>query len=56
MAGVALESGLKAAGVSISGLAAATVPLAGVWGILCVLLGRAQKRREIAADGESGES
>lgn len=46
VAGVALESGLKAAGLSIGGLAAATVPLAGIWGVLCVVLGRAQARRE----------
>lgn len=56
VAGVALESGLKAAGLSIGGLAAATVPLAGIWGILCVVLGRAQKRREPGPEGGSAES
>lgn len=45
VAGVGLEAGLAAAGFAITGIAAATVPLAGVWGILCVALGRAQKRR-----------
>jgi hypothetical protein len=42
---VALESGLAAVGMGITGIAGATVPLAGVWGVLCVVLGRAQKKR-----------
>lgn len=45
VAGVGLESGLAAAGMAITGIAGTTVPLAGVWGILCVALGRAQKKR-----------
>ena len=45
VAGVALESGLAATGMAITGIAGATVPLAGVWGVLCVVLGRAQKKR-----------
>jgi AAA family ATP:ADP antiporter len=45
VAGVGLESALAAAGLAITGIAGATVPLAGIWGILCVALGRAQKKR-----------
>ncbi|MCB1182063.1 MFS transporter [bacterium] len=45
VAGAGLEGGLKAAGLTIAGLAWATVPLAGVWGVLCLALGRAQQRK-----------
>jgi AAA family ATP:ADP antiporter len=46
VAGAALEGGLRAAGLSIAGLAGATVPLAGVWAVLCIALGRGQQRRD----------
>jgi len=45
VAGAALEGGLRAAGMSIAGLAGVTVPLAAVWGALCIALGRAQQHR-----------
>lgn len=51
VAGVALEGALAAAGMAVAGLAAATVPLGGVWGVLCVALGRAQKRRDESPHG-----
>ncbi len=44
VAGAAFEGGLRAAGLSIAGLAAATVPLAAVWAVLCIALGRTQQR------------
>lgn len=46
VAGAAFEGMLRAAGLSIAGLAAATVPLAAVWGLLCIALGRAQQRKD----------
>jgi ATP:ADP antiporter, AAA family len=46
VAGVALESSLRVLGFGLVGVAAAAVPLAGVWTALCLGLGRAQQRRE----------
>ncbi len=46
IAGAAIEGSLRAAGLGIAGLAGATVPLAAVWGILCIALGRAQQRKD----------
>ncbi len=36
---------MRAVGLSLVGVAAATVPLVAVWGGLCVALGRAQQKR-----------
>jgi AAA family ATP:ADP antiporter len=46
IAGAAIEGTLRAAGLGIAGLAGATVPLAAVWGLLCIALGRAQQRKD----------
>jgi AAA family ATP:ADP antiporter len=46
VAGAAIEGSLRAAGLGIAGLAGAAVPLAALWGILCIALGRAQARRD----------
>jgi AAA family ATP:ADP antiporter len=46
IAGAAIEGSLRAAGLGIAGLAGATVPLAAVWGLLCIALGRAQQRKD----------
>jgi AAA family ATP:ADP antiporter len=46
IAGAAIEGSLRAVGLGIGGLAGATVPLAAVWGLLCIALGRAQQRRD----------
>lgn len=45
VAGVGVDGTLAALGLAIGGVAAATVPLAGVWMALSVALGRAQLRR-----------
>jgi AAA family ATP:ADP antiporter len=46
IAGAAIEGALRAVGFGIAGLAGATVPLAAVWALLCIGLGRAQQRRD----------
>ncbi len=46
IAGAAIEGGLRAVGFGIAGLAGATVPLAAVWALLCIGLGRAQQRKD----------
>jgi AAA family ATP:ADP antiporter len=45
VAGVGIDGALRALG-SLAWVAAATVPLAAVWGVLSIGLGRAQKRRD----------
>lgn len=45
VAGVGVDGMLAALGFAIAGVAAATVPLAGVWMAISVALGRAQQRR-----------
>ncbi len=45
VAGVGLEGLFAAMGMTLAWVAAATVPVAGVWGMLCIGLGRAQQRR-----------
>jgi AAA family ATP:ADP antiporter len=44
LAGVGIDSALRAIGLTLVGVAAATVPLAALWGVLCIALGRAQQR------------
>lgn len=46
VAGAGIDLGLRLLGLGLAGVAAATVPFAGAWGVLCIALGRAQKRRE----------
>jgi len=46
IAGAAIEGSLRAAGLGIGGLAGATVPLAAVWALLCIALGRTQQRKD----------
>lgn len=46
IAGAGLEGGLRAIGLGIGGLAGAAVPLAAVWAVLCIALGREQQRRD----------
>jgi AAA family ATP:ADP antiporter len=46
VAGAGIEGGLRALVPGIGGLAAASVPLAAGWAILCIALGRAQQRRD----------
>jgi AAA family ATP:ADP antiporter len=56
VAGVAFEGGLRAAGLSIAGLAAATVPLAAVWVALCISLGRKQQKLDPDQPPQDGSS
>lgn len=49
VAGAAFEGALRAVGLGLTGVAAATVPFAGVWCLLCLALGREQQRRDTGA-------
>ena len=55
IAGAGLEGGLRAMGLGIGGLAGAAVPLAAVWAVLCIALGRAQQRLDTGSTGGSAE-
>jgi AAA family ATP:ADP antiporter len=46
-----LFAALRGAGMELSAISLATVPLAGLWLVLALALGRAQERRALAADG-----
>jgi AAA family ATP:ADP antiporter len=46
VAGAGMDALLRAAGLPLAGIAAATVPLAAGWAALSVALGKAQRRRE----------
>lgn len=48
VAGTAIEGGLRLLGFGLAGVAAATVPFAGLWCVLCIGLGRAQQRRDVS--------
>lgn len=53
LAGVGIDSLLAALGLGLGAVAAATVPLAGMWTFLSVSLGRAQARRDPEGSGPS---
>jgi AAA family ATP:ADP antiporter len=55
LAGVGIDKLLATLGLGLGAVAAATVPLAGVWVGLSVALGRAQTRRSSAGDGPAGD-
>jgi AAA family ATP:ADP antiporter len=44
VAGAGIDGLMRALGLTLVGVAAATVPLAALWGVLCIGLGRAQQR------------
>jgi len=46
VAGAGMDALLRALGLSLTGIAAATVPLAAAWAALSVALGRAQQRKQ----------
>lgn len=50
VAGAAIDGAMRALGLTLVGVAAATVPLAAGWGALCLALGRAQQRRDEKPD------
>lgn len=56
VAGAGMDRALAALGAGLAGVAAATVPLAAVWGVLALALGRAQRRldRDAAAVRDAG--
>ena len=47
--GAGIDGAMRAIGLTLVGFAAACVPLAAVWGVLCIVLGHAQQGR-ISAD------
>ena len=44
VAGAGIDGAMRALGLSLAGVAAATVPFAALWVVLCLALGRAQQR------------
>ena len=50
VAGAGIDSALRALGLSVTWVAAATLPLAAIWGTLSIALGHAQQRRDTAAE------
>jgi AAA family ATP:ADP antiporter len=55
VAGVGADGALAALGLAVGGVAAATAPLAGLWVVLSVALGRAQMRKVAGAASPNGE-
>jgi AAA family ATP:ADP antiporter len=51
VAGAGIDGAMRAIGLSLAGVAAATLPFAGVWIALCLALGRQQQKLDA---GESG--
>nr|MBO2515027.1 MFS transporter [Gammaproteobacteria bacterium] len=47
--GVGLDAGLRVIGLGLAGIAGTVVPIAAGWIVLCLGLGRAQRRRERAS-------
>ena len=54
VAGAGIDGAFRALGLALGGVAAATVPLAAVWAVLAVGLGKAQTRRDTGAEPGSG--
>lgn len=54
VAGVGIDGLLASMGLGLGAVAATTVPLAGLWGLLSVALGKAQARREEQGGGAPG--
>ena len=48
VAGVGVDGAFAAMGLTLAWVAAATVPVAGVWAVLCLALGRAQLVKDVA--------
>ena len=48
LAGAGIDGALRALGLSLAWVAAATVPLAAIWGVLSIGLGRAQAKRDVS--------
>ncbi len=57
VAGAAIDGTMRLFGLGLAGVAAATVPFAALWCVLCVALGREQQRRaERGEDGSPGQT
>ncbi len=54
VAGAGIDGAFRALGLALGWVAAATVPLAAVWVVLSVGLGKAQTRRDTGGEPESG--
>lgn len=54
VAGAGIDGAFRALGLALGWVAAATVPLAAVWAVLAVGLGKAQARRDTGAEPGSG--
>ena len=54
VAGAGIDGAFRALGLALGWVAAATVPLAAVWAVLAVGLGKAQTRRDTGAEPGSG--
>ncbi len=54
VAGAGIDGALRALGLALGGVAAATVPMAAVWAVLAVGLGKAQTRRDTGGEPERG--
>ena len=52
LAGVGVEGAFAAIGLSISGIAGATIPLAGIWSLLSLRLARTQDQHKDVADAK----
>ena len=56
VAGAGIDGAMRALGLSLGGVAAATVPFAALWVVLCLALGRAQKRLDKDSSPPMAES
>jgi AAA family ATP:ADP antiporter len=56
VAGAGIDSALRALGLTVTWVAAATVPFAMVWGVLSIALGHAQQRRDTADETTSAQT
>lgn len=54
VAGAGIDGALRALGLSLGWVAAATIPIATIWGMLSIALGRAQARRDPARETGGG--
>ena len=56
VAGAGVDGLFAALGMGLAAVAAATVPMAGAWAMLCLGLGRAQQRRVDTDEADEGEA
>ncbi len=56
LAGTAIDGGLRLMGLGLAGVAAVNVPFAALWCVLCVALGRAQRRKAEAQSAQTSRN